>query len=240
MFRGCTNLLWCQQTVFIGSLIFILLYLQEGRGVSAIGAGLSTFPEALGGGLTAQLVSRLFPRIGPKRLLTAGFVGLTVLAGVLSLAGAEMSLWGFRAVCFGLGTCTAFFIVPSQAAAFTQISSADTGQATAIYSTWQRAAGSLGVAMLVVVYAAAGGNVVHVRPSFSAFRWVFVTAVGTALLGVLLSQKIRDSDAALAMGRPRTPPEVVTTEVAGSDDGQRMVHNGDAVGRADADVNPSG
>jgi hypothetical protein len=51
--------------------LFLLpLFLQELRGISALKSGLTTFPRALGMLLMVPLSSRLYPRVGPRRMLT--------------------------------------------------------------------------------------------------------------------------------------------------------------------------
>jgi hypothetical protein len=58
---------------FIGTLYVVSLFFQDGRGMSALAAGLSTFPEALGVMAGAQLASRvLYPVLGPRRNIALG------------------------------------------------------------------------------------------------------------------------------------------------------------------------
>jgi hypothetical protein len=57
-----------------GSLFLVPLLLQNGLGFSAVHSGLSVFTEALGGMTGVQLTSRLYKRVGPRRLMTAGRV----------------------------------------------------------------------------------------------------------------------------------------------------------------------
>lgn len=205
LFRRCCSIIGFSTTAFFGSFVFTSLYLQEGRGLSAIDSGLSTFPEAIAIGITSQIVAKLFPRVGPRRLLASGFVGLALTCGALADAGFSTSLWEIRGLIFALGVSVAFIMLPSQASAFAQITAAETGHASAIFNTLQRAFGSLGVAVLATVLALGGGDVVHRRPSMSAFHWVFAANVAMAAIGALLSLRIRDADAASAMG-PRIPP----------------------------------
>ena len=49
--------------------------------------GLSTFTEALGGMLGVQLTTRLYKRVGPRRLMTAGMCGTVTTIGLMALAG---------------------------------------------------------------------------------------------------------------------------------------------------------
>ncbi len=201
MFRRSCIVIGFQVTTFLGTLVFITLYLQEGLGVSAINSGLSTFPEAVAIGLSSQLAARLFPRVGPRRMLVGGFVGLAAVTAVLVRAGLGTSLWEIRGIVFLMGIAISFVMLPNQASAFAQISSAETGHASAIYNTLQRSLGALGIAFLSVVLALAGGSVVHRRPPMAAFHWVFGANVALALLGAVVSLRIRDSDAAAVMGR---------------------------------------
>jgi EmrB/QacA subfamily drug resistance transporter len=199
MFRRCCTLIGFQITTFFGSLVFIALYLQEGRGVSAINSGLSTFPEAVAIGLSAQVVARLFPRVGPRRLMTAGFLGMALVTGLLAQAGLATSLWDIRGLCFLLGVSVSYIMLPNQVSAFATISSKETGHAAAIFSTVQRSMGSLGVAALSVVLALGGGNVLGGRPPMAAFHWVFAVNAAVALMGAAFALRIRDEDATPVM-----------------------------------------
>jgi EmrB/QacA subfamily drug resistance transporter len=212
LFGRCCATIGFSSTTFFGSLVFTALYLQEGRGLSAIDSGLSTFPEAVAIGISSQLVARLFPRIGPRRLMAGGFVGLAITTAFLARADFTTSLWTVRLLCFCLGVSVSFIMLPSQAAAFAQISSADTGHASAIFNTLQRALSSLGVAILSTVLAFAGGDVLHRRPPISAFHWVFGTNAALALVGAALALRIRDVDAAPAMRRRETATLAASSE----------------------------
>ena len=60
---------------FMGTLFLVPLLLQNGLGFSAIHSGLSTFTEALGGMCGTQLTSRIYKRVGPRRLMITGMSG---------------------------------------------------------------------------------------------------------------------------------------------------------------------
>ncbi len=213
--RRCVATITPQSIAFFGSLVFVTLYLQEARGVSPINSGLSTFPEAVAIGLTSQVVSRLYPRVGPRRLMTAGFLGFAVVTAALADAGLGTSLWTIRALTFALGICASFIMLPNQAAAFAQVSSADTGHATAIFSVLQRASSSIAVAVLATVLALAGGNVTHGRPPVSAFHWAFGAGVIASLVGAGLALRVRDADAAPTMAARREAPVIMAASESG-------------------------
>jgi EmrB/QacA subfamily drug resistance transporter len=199
LFRWCSISNMLAMWAFFGSLVFTALYVQEARGYSAMESGLTTFPEAVAIGLMTGVVARLFPRVGPRRLLLTGFIGLAVTDGLLATAGTTTSLWLVRGLCALLGFSVSFIMLSSQTAAFAQISSSATGHASAIFNTFQRVAMSMGVAFLTAVLALGGGDVVHARPPVSAFHWVFATNVVVALVGAALASRVPDADAAPAM-----------------------------------------
>ncbi len=196
LFRWCSVANMLAMWAFFGSLVFTAFYVQEARGFSAMDSGLTTFPEAVGIGLMTGVVAHLFPRVGPRRLLFIGFIGLAVSNGLLAMAGTTTSLWVVRGFCLLLGFSVSFIMLSSQTAAFSQISSSATGHASAIFNTFQRVSMSMGVAILSAVLALAGGDVVHTRPPVSAFHWVFAANVAVAILGAALSSRVPDLDAA--------------------------------------------
>ena len=75
----------------------------------------------------AQLASRvLYPRLRPRRHIAAGLTGVAVSIGLLSLLGAQSSLWWARLLMFTLGFAMGQVFVPTQAAAFATITPAAT------------------------------------------------------------------------------------------------------------------
>jgi MFS family permease len=163
-------------------------------------------------GLFSQVAARLYPQVGPRRLITGGFMGLAAMTTLFSFVGGSTSLWVIRALVFGIGASVSFIMLPVQAAAFAQISPAETGHATAIFNTVQRTAAAVGVAVLSTVLAVGTHNAIH--PPVSAFRAAYLTAAGFAVAGALLAQGVRDEQAAATMvrsARGRTTPEGSTT-----------------------------
>jgi hypothetical protein len=70
LFASSTAVLFAGVMAFLGSLYLIALFLQDGLGLSALNAGLSTFPEAIGVMAGAQIAARVYPRAGPRRMMT--------------------------------------------------------------------------------------------------------------------------------------------------------------------------
>lgn len=195
LFRWCSITNMLAMWAFFGSLVFTALYVQEARGYSAMVSGLTTFPEAVAIWFASGFVARLFPRVGPRRLLIGGFLGLAVATALLGLCGDTTSLWAVRGLCLLLGASSAFVTLPSQTAAFARLTSARTGHGSAIFNTFQRASMSIGVAVLSAVLALAGGDVLHGRPPVTAFHWAFATNCAVALVGAALATRVVDEGA---------------------------------------------
>ena len=80
LFRSTNCVMFLAAAAFLGLLYLIPLYFQDARGLSALQSGLSTFPEAFGVMIGAQFASRfIYPRIGPRRHITGGLLGLAAL-----------------------------------------------------------------------------------------------------------------------------------------------------------------
>ena len=57
---------------FSATLFLLPLFLQLERGLSPLQSGLVTFPQAIGVMLMAPVLTRLYPRVGPRRLVVLG------------------------------------------------------------------------------------------------------------------------------------------------------------------------
>lgn len=194
---------------FLGILFVLPLFFQEGRGVSALVSGLTTFPEAIGVAVTSQLVARVYHRAGPRRLMAGGLAGVAVAMLLLALVGHGTSLWWVRLIVFGMGASMSFVFVSLQTATFARISHADTGQASAIFNTQRQVSSALGVAVLASVLTAVTPHVgVGAGPSpatvdLAGFHAAFAAAAGLALVGAVAALWVRDADAAGTMHRPQ-------------------------------------
>jgi len=202
LFRSTTIVLFVGMAAFLGTLYLVALFFQDGLGLSALGSGLSTFPEAIGVMIGAQFATRLYAHFGPRRLMSIGLVCVATIIGSLTLVGFSTNLWIVRALMFGLGLSIAHVFVPSQAAAFATISPAATGRASTLFNTARQVGSALGVAVLTTVISAVG--VIHVvdghrAPNLAAFHWAFGVAALIALVASTFALRINDADAAPTM-----------------------------------------
>ncbi|HLL79730.1 MAG TPA: MDR family MFS transporter [Ktedonobacteraceae bacterium] len=204
-FRTCNLISLFSGAGFLGLLYAAPLFLQLARGVSALTSGLTTFPEAVGVLIATQIVTRLYPSIGPRRLIVGGLSGVAIVMALMSLIGQDTNLWYLRGLMFLTGAGMAFSFSSTQTAAFAAISSAETGQASALYNAQRQVGASLGVAIISSVISAVGLTQIGPggRPvaNLASYHAGFVTAAVFALLGVAVALRVRDSDAASTMRR---------------------------------------
>src|SRR5262249_3943802 len=157
LFRSCSGVIALSSASFIGTLFVVSLFFQDGRGLSALAAGLSTFPEAFGVMAGAQLASRvLYPALGPRRNIVLGLLGVTASIGLMSLVGAQTNLWWMRLLMFCLGVAMGQVFVPAQAAAFATISPEATGRASTMFNVVRYLGGATGVALFTTAIVAVG------------------------------------------------------------------------------------
>ncbi len=198
LFRTTLTVAYFASAGFIGTLFLVPLFLQEARGASPLDAGLSTFPEAIGVVTSTQIVARLYPRIGPRRLMAGGLVWMAAAIALLGVVGVTGGPWLFRALMFAVGFGMAYVFLPNQAASLATISRADTGRATTFTNIQRQVGAALGVATLSSVLAVAGAGGAETSDA-SAYRAAFFIAAGFALLAALLALRVPDAEAAETM-----------------------------------------
>ncbi|MBA2679575.1 MAG: DHA2 family efflux MFS transporter permease subunit [Ktedonobacteraceae bacterium] len=211
IFRTGNLLSFFSTAGFLGLLFVFPLFLQQGRGVSAFVSGLTTFPEALGVLIGTQIATRLYPNVGPRRLIVGGLICVASFMTVMAFTGPDVDLWVLRALMLIIGCGQAFCFTSVQAAAFSTISSAQTGQASAIINAQRQVGASLGVALLGSILGIIGLTQVsaagRIVPNFTAYHTAFLASAVLALVAAGVALMIRDSDAAATMRRKVQPSQ---------------------------------
>jgi EmrB/QacA subfamily drug resistance transporter len=188
---------------FMGTLFLAPLLLQNGLGFSALHSGLSTFTEALGGMTGVQVTTRLYKRIGPRRLVVGGMGGTVVTIGAMALTSPSTAPWLIPVLMFWTGCCFGFAMAPSQTANMATVSAADTGHASTLLNTMRQAGAAAGVALLGTMLAVSHAG----RADLAGFRVSFLSAATLMLLGAVFATFVRDGDAIATMrdGGPDEP-----------------------------------
>jgi EmrB/QacA subfamily drug resistance transporter len=207
LFRTTNIVSFASTMAFLGIVFILPQFLQRVAGHSALASGTATFPQALGVIAVSRYAAKLYPKIGPRRLLMFAYFGLAASSVPFLFIQADTNLWLIRITMFVRGLFLAFSFVPLQAASYARISPADTGRASAIFSTQRQLGAATGVALLSTVLLSTipsefGRGVVpaaQVGGFTTAFRWSFLAAIALTLLAGLLATRVSDQDAAASM-----------------------------------------
>lgn len=212
IFRTCNLVSLFSAAGFLGVLFVAPLYLQEGRGISAFVSGLTTFPESIGVVMSTQIVSRLYPRIGPRRLTAGGLCGVTVMLLLLCFMGSNTNLWFMRVLLFLTGFGMAYMFLPMQTAAFASITPAEMGRASALFNVQWQLGTAFGIAVMSTVLSIVGfthpdASGVAV-PNLTSYHVAFVAGAALVVIGLGFAFLVRDKDAISTMKQEEVRMEV--------------------------------
>jgi EmrB/QacA subfamily drug resistance transporter len=209
-----TNIVFVLTTgVFLASLYLTPIFLQQVLHQSPISSGATTFVEAIGVGVAAQTLGRLYPFLGPRVMAGFGAAALSAYMALFLLVEPGTNLWFVRALMFFGGVGNAGVFLSVQTSMFTHVSSEDTGHASAIYNTVRQSSIALDIAVLTTVVAGVGGS------GLGAFHAAYLTGAVLVAIGCVLAWTLISTDAARStMTRPTSPQrreQAAAAELAG-------------------------
>ncbi len=200
---------YAARVLFLGAMVgfwfFTTQFLQGVLGFSPFEAGLAYLPTTIPNFASAMAVPRLSRRFGNGRVLAAGLA--TTALGMLWLSGVAVDSSyatgiALPMVLLGLGQgCT---LSPLTVAGIAGVRSEDAGAASGLVNAAHQLGGSLGLAVLVVVFAAVGTGgldsqalLAHrIAASFTAGALMLLLALAVVLLGIVLPERQRSKLAA--------------------------------------------
>lgn len=192
---------------FLGTLFLVPLFLQDVRGETPLASGLATMPEAIGVVISTQLVARIYPKIGPSRLMSGSLLIVAIAIFGLSRINLETPLWVVGIWMFVIGAGMAGIFLPNQAASMATIPRPKLSGASMLYSVQRQIAGAMGVAILSTVLSVIGiyrvtaeGN----EANLGAWQTAFMVAAGLSLVGSFMGRLVPDEDAAETMQPTRS------------------------------------
>ncbi len=210
LFRTTMMVSFFGSAAFLGVLFMVPIFLQEVVQLSPLQTGISIAPEAIGVIVATQLVARIYPHVGPRRLMMCGLTIAAIAILLMSSMHPETNVWLIRGFMFTLGTGMAFIFLPNQVASLATISRRDTGRATTLTNVQRQLGSALGVALLSTVLSSIGAVVATTsgaaEPNLAAYRAAFFVAAGVALAGALVSWRVPDEEASETMARKGVAP----------------------------------
>jgi EmrB/QacA subfamily drug resistance transporter len=202
LFRA-TNIVFALSTgPFLGSLYLTPIFLQTIMHRSPLSSGTTTFLEAVGVGIGALTLARLYPRLGPRVLASLGAAGLVVYLALFLLVTADTSLWVVRGLMLFGGFANSATFLAVQTSMFSTISQQDTGHASAIYNTQRQSTIALNVAIVTTIAAgSATARIGHFHAAYLA--GAVLAALGTVCAVALIHT--RDARATMSVEAVTAP-----------------------------------
>ncbi|MFA1550635.1 MFS transporter [Actinomadura chokoriensis] len=134
---------------FFGFVFIVLQYLQLVKGDSALVGALSLVPMALAMMPTARVIApRLTAKLGPRRVITAGLLLVSVAMLVFSLLDEGSSYWLLLAGLIPLGSGMGLAMTPATASVTDALPPEKQGVGSAMNDLARELGGALGIAVL--------------------------------------------------------------------------------------------
>jgi EmrB/QacA subfamily drug resistance transporter len=188
----------CVPGVFTGTHMIAVLYLHN-LGLGAAQTGALMLPWALGSGVAIMLGKRIFNRLGPKPLLSAGMLlqclGIVLLMRIEQPASTPLII-AYALMGLGGSLCS----VTAQTLAFVGIAAEKMGHSSALWNINRQLGFCLGAALLSSLLGALGGH---------AFHACFVAAALLTLIPMTSVLRF-DSSNVLALLNPSPVKEIST------------------------------
>jgi MFS family permease len=163
----------------------------------------------------SPVVGKLYPRVGPRRLLMVALTVFALSSAGFMLVGLTTSIWWIVALMAVRGVAMGFTFIPAQTATFATIKPHDTGRASSLFNTNRQVAGSLGVALFATVLAQrstthvadalkgatsqAAAHAAAAHGQLLGFHDAYFAAALVGILGIAAAFLIHDEDAAETM-----------------------------------------
>lgn len=150
-FRIASIVTWVVRGLVFGSFLLVPIFLQQFQSRSAVQTGLILMGQGIGAIIGIQLGSRLYDRIGPRALTTAGLVilaGATLwLVAVKPDSGARF----FVPILFLRGIGFGWSNLPLQTVGLGAITGRALGKATSLYNATAQIFSSIGTALVTTI-----------------------------------------------------------------------------------------
>ena len=133
----------------LNGVIYILTYyMQFVRGYNPFGAGVRFIPFAIGMLLGSVMAHRFVKRLGARLVLAVAFIGAAIVLIIMSLLKIESLYWQLGTEFVFLGLCLGSISATIADTIMGSLPKARAGIGSAVNTTFQMIAGSIGVAVL--------------------------------------------------------------------------------------------
>jgi EmrB/QacA subfamily drug resistance transporter len=187
-----------------GAVFFMSQFLQSGLGDRPLAAGLRLMPWGATTIVVPQLAGRLIGRFGERRFVVGGMsLHAASMVWIALVARPDLSYAQLVVPLVLSGAGVAMSLPAAQSAVLGAVEPQDIGRASGAFSTFRQLGGAFGVAVLVAVFAGAGGY-----GSPQSFSDGFVAAIA-ACAGLALAAALAGS----ALPGRRPAPALATAQL---------------------------
>lgn len=187
------------QICYFGSLFLIAVYFQTCVGMTPLQSGLSMTGQSVGTICMLFFSSKLFQKYGPKYIMFAGFVLISIFTLCLLSVTNTHEILLANLILWSRGLSIGLINGPLQACAMLDLKKQETSSGSALFNVLRQIGISLGVALSCMVLAIQfrgkdlSSVISHVsfatRP---AFQFTFILFAFIALLGALVSLSLNN------------------------------------------------
>ncbi|GAA1475382.1 MDR family MFS transporter [Corynebacterium felinum] len=179
--------------VVAGIMLPIMIFLQEGHGLSAQQAGFMLVPMAVLSGVCAPFVGKLSDRLDPRVLSVAGFSFMLAASVALVVVMREgISFWWILLPVVLLGFGNGFVWSPNSATSLRDLPITQVGAASGVYNTTRQIGSVMGTAVIgaAMQHGIASSQAITTAMGQSLIPAVVVLVMGLAAVSQFRNQAI--------------------------------------------------
>jgi EmrB/QacA subfamily drug resistance transporter len=170
-----------------GVFFFMSLYMQNILGYSAVQTGAAFLPMTLLIILVAPIAGKTSDRIGSRGLMTAGMILISLQLLYFSQLGLDATFWTILPAFLVGGVGMALTMTPSAAAATRSVPVDKAGVGSAVLNASRQVGGSLGIAIMGAIVAAAVGAQLTPETFVHGFERALIVAAVIAAAGAVVA-----------------------------------------------------
>jgi EmrB/QacA subfamily drug resistance transporter len=165
------------------------LYLQQMRGLSPLGTGVTFLPMMLTGAALTPFSARMAEKLGARMLITAGLVVMTAGLVILAVVPSSAPVWALAGLMVLVGLAGPLVMPPLTAVLLNSVPAHRAGVASGVFNTSRQIGGALAVAVFGALLANRATFLHGVRASLLIAA---VVALGAAAASLLLTPTATD------------------------------------------------
>jgi EmrB/QacA subfamily drug resistance transporter len=167
---------------YYGLPFLMSLYLQQSRGLSALGAGAAFLPMMLIGAALTPFSARLAGKLGPRFPIIAGLMLMAAGLTLIALVAPAAPVWALAALMILTGLAGPLVMPPMTAAMLNSVPGHQAGTASGIFNTSRQAGGALAVAVFGALLAGQTGFLAGMRASLLIAATVALAAAAVSTM----------------------------------------------------------